>query len=139
MDELVTRHSTIMDRYDPDNRVALIVDEWGTWHEPEPGTNPRFLYQQSTMRDALVAAVTLDIFNRHCARVRGAQIAQTVNVLQAMALTEGDRMVLTPTYPRVRPLPGASGGHVAALGRAGRPRRDRGQADSGRLGLRLPR
>ena len=98
MDELITRHSTIMDRYDPDNRVALIVDEWGTWHEPEPGTNPRFLYQQSTMRDALVAAVTLDIFNRHCARVRGAQIAQTVNVLQAMALTEGDRMVLTPTY-----------------------------------------
>ena len=98
MDELITRHSTIMDRYDPDNRVALIVDEWGTWHEPEPGTNPRFLYQQSTMRDALVAAVTLDIFNRHCARVRGAQIAQTVNVLQAMALTESDRMVLTPTY-----------------------------------------
>ena len=98
MDELITRHSTIMDRYDPDKRVALIVDEWGTWHEPEPGTNPRFLYQQSTMRDALVAALTLDIFNRHCARVRGAQIAQTVNVLQAMALTEGDRMVLTPTY-----------------------------------------
>ena len=98
MDELITRHSTIMDRYDPDRRVALIVDEWGTWHEPEPGTHPRFLYQQSTMRDALVAAVTLDIFNRHCARVRGAQIAQTVNVLQAMALTEGERMLLTPTY-----------------------------------------
>ena len=98
MDELITRHSTIMDRYDPDKRVALIVDEWGTWHEPEPGTHPRFLYQQSTMRDALVAALTLDIFNRHCARVRGAQIAQTVNVLQAMALTEGERMVLTPTY-----------------------------------------
>jgi len=98
MEELLTRHATIMDRYDPERRVGLIVDEWGTWHEVEPGANPGFLYQQNTLRDALVAAVTLNIFNRHCARVKMANIAQTVNVLQAMVLTEGEKMLLTPTY-----------------------------------------
>jgi alpha-N-arabinofuranosidase len=87
-----------MDRYDPRKRVALIVGEWGTWHDPEPGSHPGFLYQQNTMRDALVAAASLDIFNRHADRVRGANIAQMVNVLQAMILTQGDRMLLTPTY-----------------------------------------
>jgi alpha-N-arabinofuranosidase len=97
-EELVRRHATIMDRYDPAKRVAMIVDEWGTWHDVEPGTNPRFLYQQNTLRDALVAAVSLDIFNRHAERVRGAQIAQTINVLQAVALTQGEAMLLTPTY-----------------------------------------
>jgi alpha-N-arabinofuranosidase len=97
-DELLTRHSTIMDRYDPARRVSLIVGEWGTWHEGEPGSNPGFLYQQNTLRDALAASVSLDVFNRHARRVRMANIAQTVNVLQAMVLTEGDRMVLTPTY-----------------------------------------
>jgi alpha-N-arabinofuranosidase len=76
----------------------MIVDEWGTWHDVEPGTNPGFLYQQNTMRDALVAAITLDIFNRHCDRVVMANLAQTVNVLQAVILTDGDQMVLTPTY-----------------------------------------
>jgi len=98
MDELVRRHSAIMDKYDPDRKVALVVDEWGAWHAVEPGTNPRFLYQQNTLRDALVAAITLDIFNNHCSRVRMANIAQTINVLQAMILTEGDKMLLTPTY-----------------------------------------
>ena len=98
MDELVRRHSTIMDKYDPAKKVAMVVDEWGTWYAVEPGTNPRFLYQQNTMRDALVAAITLDIFNKHCDRVRMANIAQTVNVLQAMILTEGEKMLLTPTY-----------------------------------------
>jgi alpha-N-arabinofuranosidase len=98
MDELVTRHSTVMDRYDPEKRVGLIVDEWGTWHDVEPGTPPGFLYQQSTLRDALVAGVTLNILNAHCARVTMANIAQTVNVLQALILTAGDKMVLTPTY-----------------------------------------
>ena len=98
IEELIQGHSTIMDRFDPEKSVALIVDEWGTWHNVEPGTNPGFLYQQNTLRDALVASLTLDIFNRHCDRVRGAQIAQTINVLQAMALTEGGKMVLTPTY-----------------------------------------
>ncbi len=98
MDELVTRHSAIMDRYDPKKRVGLIVDEWGTWYEVEEGTNPGFLYQQNTMRDALVAALTLNIFNRHCDRVHMANLAQIVNVLQAVILTEGSKMVLTPTY-----------------------------------------
>ena len=87
-----------MDQYDPDRRVGLIVDEWGTWFDVEPGTNPGFLYQQNTMRDAMVAAVTLNIFNRHCDRVTMANLAQTVNVLQAVLLTEGEKLVLTPTY-----------------------------------------
>ena len=91
-------HAKIMDRYDPQKRIGLIIDEWGTWFEVEPDTNPGFLYQQNTMRDAMVAAVSLDAFNRHCDRVFMANIAQTVNVLQAIILTEGDRMVLTPTY-----------------------------------------
>ena len=98
MDELVRKHSTIMDKYDPGQKVALIVDEWGTWYEVEPGTHPRFLYQQNTMRDALVTATTFDIFNEYCDRVRMANIAQTVNVLQAMALTQNEKMLLTPTY-----------------------------------------
>ncbi|GAB2670231.1 alpha-N-arabinofuranosidase [Paenibacillus thermoaerophilus] len=98
MDELLANHAAIMDRYDPEKRVGLIVDEWGTWYDVEPGTNPGFLYQQNTQRDALAAAVTLDIFHRHCDRVHMANIAQTVNVLQAMVLTEGARMLVTPTY-----------------------------------------
>ena len=98
MEELVTRHSKIMDRYDPEKRVSLVVDEWGMWHHVEPGTNPGFLYQQNTLRDALVAGINLNIFNNHCDRVRMACIAQTINVLQAMILTEGAKMILTPTY-----------------------------------------
>lgn len=98
MEELVTRHSEIMDKYDPDRKVGLIVDEWGTWYDVEPGTNPGFLYQQNTMRDALVAAINLNIFNKHSERVAMANIAQTVNVLQAVILTEGASMILTPTY-----------------------------------------
>ena len=98
MDDKVTHHSAVMDRYDPKKRIGLIVDEWGNWFDVEPGTNPGFLYQQNTMRDAMVAAITLNIFNRHCDRVFMANIAQTVNVLQAIILTEGEQMVLTPTY-----------------------------------------
>lgn len=98
IDELISKHATIMDRYDPDRRVGLIVDEWGTWHDVEPGTNPGFLYQQNSLRDALVAGVTLNIFNAHCQRVHMANLAQTINVLQALVLTDGDRMLLTPTY-----------------------------------------
>jgi alpha-L-arabinofuranosidase len=98
MDELITRHSTIMDQYDPKKRVGMIVDEWGTWFLPEPGTNPGFLYQQNTMRDALVAAIHLHIFQKHCDRVHMANLAQMVNVLQAVVLTEGEKMLLTPTY-----------------------------------------
>jgi alpha-N-arabinofuranosidase len=98
MRQFLERHTAIMDRHDPQKRVALIVGEWGTWHDVEPGTNPGFLYQQNTLRDAVVAAYNLNLFNNHADRVRGANIAQMVNVLQAMILTEGDRMVLTPTY-----------------------------------------
>jgi len=98
MEELIQKHSEIMDKHDPDKRVGLIVDEWGTWHPVEPGTNPGFLYQQNTMRDALVASVHFDLFHRHVDRVHMANIAQMINVLQAMLLTEGDKMVHTPTY-----------------------------------------
>jgi alpha-N-arabinofuranosidase len=98
MDELVRKHSTIMDKYDPHKKVAMVVDEWGTWYAVEPGTHPRFLYQQNTMRDAIVAATTFDIFNKYCDRVRMANIAQTVNVLQAMILTDKEKMLLTPSY-----------------------------------------
>ncbi|MES2177378.1 MAG: alpha-L-arabinofuranosidase C-terminal domain-containing protein [Gemmatimonadota bacterium] len=98
VDEMITRHAAIMDKYDARKRVALIVGEWGIWHDAEPGSRPGFLYQQNAMRDALVASASLDIFNRHADRVRGANIAQMVNVLQSMILTQGSQMVLTPTY-----------------------------------------
>ena len=98
MEDLVNRHSEIMDKYDPQRRVALAVDEWGAWHRVEPGTNPGFLYQQNSLRDALVAGCTLNIFNNHAGRVRIANIAQMVNVLQAMILTDKEKMLLTPTY-----------------------------------------
>ena len=98
MEDLVTRHSAIMDRYDPQKKVGLIVDEWGTWYDVEPGTNPGFLYQQNTLRDALVAGVTLNIFNQHCDRVKMAAIAQLANVLQAMILTDKEKMIVTPSY-----------------------------------------
>ena len=98
MEKLIVRHGAIMDQYDPERRIGMIVDEWGTWYDVEPGTNPGFLYQQNTIRDALVAGLTLNIFNNHAYRVRMANLAQTVNVLQAMILTDGPRMLLTPTY-----------------------------------------
>ena len=98
MDTLVTRHKQIMDRYDPENSIGLIVDEWGCWYDVEEGTNPGFLYQQNTMRDAVVAACNLNIFNAHSDRVVMANLAQAVNVLQALVLTEGEKLALTPTY-----------------------------------------
>lgn len=98
MEELIANHTQVMNRYDPQHRVGLIVDEWGAWYDVEPGTNPGFLYQQNTMRDALVAALTLNIFNRHSDRVVMANLAQMVNVLQAVLLTQGEKMLLTPTY-----------------------------------------
>lgn len=98
IEELINMHSRIMDEFDPEKKIGLMVDEWGCWFDVEPGTNPGFLYQQSTMRDALVAAVSLNIFNRHCDRVKLACIAQMVNVLQSVVLTEGEKMILTPTY-----------------------------------------
>ena len=98
MDELITRHSAIMDRYDPDKKVGLMVDEWGAWYDVEPGTNPGFLYQQNSLRDALLAGINLNIFHEHADRVQMSNIAQMINVLQSMILTDGPKMVLTPTY-----------------------------------------
>ena len=98
MDELIKRHGAIMDQYDPEKKIGMIVDEWGTWYDVEPGTNPGFLYQQNTMRDALVAGINLNLFNKHCDRVKMSNIAQMVNVLQAVILTEGEKMVKTPTW-----------------------------------------
>jgi alpha-N-arabinofuranosidase len=98
MDSLVTRHSAIMDRYDPQKKIALVVDEWGGWYDVETGTIPGFLYQQNSMRDAMIAGTTLNIFNNHCDRVRMANLAQCVNVLQAVILTSGSKLILTPTY-----------------------------------------
>jgi alpha-N-arabinofuranosidase len=98
MDSLIVRHSAIMDKYDPQKEIALVVDEWGGWYDVEKGTNPGFLYQQNTMRDAMIAGATLNIFNNHSDRVRMANLAQTVNVLQAVILTDKEKMILTPTY-----------------------------------------
>ncbi len=98
IEELVRVNCGIMDRYDPDKKIGLIVDEWGTWYKVEPGTNPGFLYQQNTICDAIVAALSLNVFNKHCDRVKMANIAQLANVLQAMILTDGEEMVLTPSY-----------------------------------------
>ena len=98
MEELVSNHSAVMDKYDPEKKVALFVDEWGTWYDPEPGHNPGFLYQQNTLRDALVAALSVNVLHRHADRVRMSNIAQMVNVLQAMILTDKEKMILTPTY-----------------------------------------
>ncbi len=98
MEELVTRHSAIMDKYDPEKKVVLVVDEWGVWTDVEPGTNQGFLYQQNSLRDALIAGTTLNIFNNHCERVKAAALAQTINVLQSLIITNKDKMLLTPTY-----------------------------------------
>jgi len=98
MEEMVTKHSAVMDKYDPAKRVSLVVDEWGSWYDPAPGSNPGFLIQQNSLRDALLAAETLNVFVKHADRVKMAAIAQMVNVLQAMILTDGAKMVKTPTY-----------------------------------------
>ena len=98
MEELINNHLAVMDHYDRAHRTRLVIDEWGTWYAVEPGTNPGFLYQQNTMRDALVAGINLNIFNKHCNRIEMANIAQLVNVLQSVILTEGEKMLLTPTY-----------------------------------------
>ena len=98
IDEMVKKHSAIMDKFDPQKKVALYVDEWGTWYDVEPGTNPGFLFQQNTLRDAVVAGLNLNVFHSHADRVRMTNIAQMINVLQAMILTDKEKMLLTPTY-----------------------------------------
>lgn len=98
IDEVITQHAAIMDQFDPERKIALVVDEWGAWYNPDPHTNPGFLKQQNTMRDAVIAGLTLNIFNKHASRLRMANLAQTVNVLQAVIMTEGEKMWLTPTY-----------------------------------------
>ena len=98
MEGLISKHSAIMDKYDPQKKVALVVDEWGAWYAPLPGSNPGFLVQQNIQRDAILAAMNLNLFARHGDRVRLANIAQMINVLQAMILTDKGKIVLTPTY-----------------------------------------
>ena len=98
VEEVLRNHEVIMDTYDPERRIDLLLDEWGTWFDVEPGTNPGHLFQQNSMRDAIVAAMSLNIFNKHTHRLKMANIAQIVNVLQSMVLTQGDKMLLTPTY-----------------------------------------
>ena len=98
MDRLIKQHGAIMDKYDPEKKVALAVDEWGAWYAQLPGTTPGFLAQQNSVRDAIIVALNINIFARHADRVRMANIAQMINVLQAMILTDGPKMVLTPTY-----------------------------------------
>ncbi len=98
IEELINNHIAVMNAVNPQQWVQLVIDEWGTWYDVEPGTNPGFLYQQNTMRDAMVAAMSLNIFNKHADRIMMANIAQTVNVLQAVILTDAEKMVLTPTY-----------------------------------------
>ena len=98
MEDLINKHSAIMDKYDPQKKIALVIDEWGAWYAPLPGSNPGFLIQQNSQRDAILAALNLNIFARHADRVRMANIAQMINVLQAMIITDKEKMVLTPTY-----------------------------------------
>jgi alpha-N-arabinofuranosidase len=98
MEGLVSKHSAIMDKYVPQKKIALVVDEWGAWYAPLPGSNPGFLVQQNSLRDAILAALNLNLFARHAERVRMTNIAQMINVLQAMILTDKEKMVLTPTY-----------------------------------------
>lgn len=106
IEKAIKTHIAVMDQYDPDNKIALIVDEWGNWYDVMPGTNPGFLYQQNTLRDAVTGMLILHIFHEHCDRIHMANIAQMVNVLQSMVLTEGDKMVLTPTYYLFRMMKG---------------------------------
>ncbi len=98
VENVISTHSAVMDIYDPQKKIGLLLDEWGTWFDVEPGTNPGHLYQQNTMRDAIVAGMSLNIFNTHTDRLKMANIAQIVNVLQSMILTRGKDIVLTPTY-----------------------------------------
>jgi alpha-N-arabinofuranosidase len=118
IEEIIAGHARVMDAYDPDRSVGLVLDEWGTWFDVEPGTNPGFLFQQNTMRDALVASVHFDAFHRHADRLVMANVAQTVNVLQAMLLTDGEALVRTPSY------------HVFAM--------NSGHQDADSLAVRLP-
>ena len=114
MDTILQRHIAIMDQYDPEGRVGLVVDEWGNWYDPAEGDNPHFLYQQSTMRDAVTAAVNLNLFNRYSKRIFMANLAQAVNVLQAILLTEGAGLIKTPTYHVFDLFKGHQGGMLVS-------------------------
>jgi len=98
MEQRLDHHLALMDEYDPENKIGLIADEWGNWYDVEPGTNPAFLYQQNTLRDAVTAALYLNIYNNHARRIQMANIAQTINVLQSMLLVQGDKLIKTPTF-----------------------------------------
>ena len=88
-----------MGEIDRRHRVKLVVDEWGAWHKAGTEVRPTHLFgQQITMRDAVVAALTLDTFHRHADKVAMANVAQLVNCLQSLFLADGDRFVTTPTF-----------------------------------------
>ena len=110
MEKSIKAHLAVMEQYDPENKISLIVDEWGNWFDVMPGTNPGFLYQQNTLRDAVSGMLILHVFHEHCSRIHMANIAQMVNVLQSMVLTEGDKMILTPTYHLFRMMKGHQDG-----------------------------
>jgi len=95
MDQLIKDHTVVLDKHDPEKKIGLMIDEWGTWYDEEGRSG---LFQQNSLRDALVAALTFNIFHQHAQRVPMTTIAQMVNVLQAMILTDKEKMVLTPTY-----------------------------------------
>ena len=139
MDELVRKHSTIMDKYDPAKKVAMIVDEWGTWYAVEPGTHPRFLYQQNSMRDALVAAVSLDIFNNHCRPgAHGQHCADGQRAAGDGADTRREDAA-HPQLSRVRPVRRTPGRHAGSHRRAERTLRTRRVRDTGRFGVSIGR
>ncbi len=121
IEDLIEKNEALLDQYDSESEIGLCVDEWGGWYDVQKGTNPGFLYQQSTMRDALIAGVSLDIFNKHCKRVRMANIAQMVNVLQAVVLTEGSKMVKTPTFYVFKMYKGHKGGELVSSYFEGNP------------------
>jgi alpha-N-arabinofuranosidase len=98
MEKNLMQHIAIMDKYDPEKKIGLMADEWGNWYDPEPGSDMGLLYQQNTLRDAITASIYLNVFNNHCDRVKMANIAQVVNVLQSMLLTQGDKLVKTPSF-----------------------------------------
>jgi alpha-N-arabinofuranosidase len=97
IETMVYKHSEIMDRYDPGKKVALVMDEWGVWHSGASHMPEDCPHSPGTIRDAIVAAMMLNMFNNHCERLRVANIAMLVNALHPLYITHEDRLLRTPT------------------------------------------